>query len=94
MDPGNKAIEQIAQALDFVVFEKEKRLRMEKQAHQRGYQMRWTNSAWALMQYIEFVSEEKEITTGRGMEFLREKASTLMLKTKGMQIPESHSKNV
>lgn len=82
VDPGEPSIEQIAQALDFLVFEKEKRLRMEKQAHQRGYQMRWANSAWALMQYIDFVSEEKEITTGRGMKFLREKPSSLTLKTK------------
>ena len=84
VDPGDDSIQQIAQALDFVVFEKEKRLRMEKQAHQRGYQMRWANSAWALMQYIEFVSEEKEITTGRGMKFLREKSSKLTIKTKRM----------
>jgi len=82
VDPEEASIEQIAQALDFMVFEKEKRLRMEKQAHQRGYQMRWANSAWAMVQYIDFVSEEKEITTGRGMKFLREKPSSLTLKTK------------
>jgi glycosyltransferase involved in cell wall biosynthesis len=82
VDPEEESVEQIAQALDFLVFEKEKRLRMERQAHQRGYQMRWANSAWALTQYIEFVSEEKEITTGRGMKFLREKDSRLMLKFK------------
>jgi glycosyltransferase involved in cell wall biosynthesis len=82
VDPGEDAIDQIAQALDLLVFEKDKRLRMEKQAHQRGYQMRWANSAWALIQYIEFVSEEKEITSGRGMKFLREKESTLTLKSK------------
>ncbi|MHC4989181.1 MAG: hypothetical protein ACYTFX_11915, partial [Planctomycetota bacterium] len=84
VDPAEASIEQIAQALDFLVFEKEKRLRMEKQAHQRGYQMRWANSAWAMVQYIDFVSEEKEITTGRGMKFLREKDSPLTLKTKRM----------
>lgn len=84
VDPGDDSVEQIAQALDFVVFEEDKRLRMEKQAHQRGYQMRWANSAWALLQYIDFVSEEKEITTGRGMKFKRERISPLMLKTKRM----------
>ena len=82
VDPGDAAVKQIAQALDYMVFEKEKRLRMEKQAHQRGYQMRWANSAWAMVQYIDFVSEEKEITTGRGMKFLREKDSKLILKPK------------
>lgn len=77
VDPGDDSIEQIAQALDFVVFEEDKRLRMERQAHQRGYQMRWANSAWGLIQYIDFVNEEKEITQGRGMKFLREKPSSL-----------------
>ena len=94
VDPGEPSIEQIAQALDFLVFEKEKRLRMEKQAHQRGYQMRWANSAWAMVQYIDFVSEEKEITTGRGMKFLREKASSLTLKTKRMPVPENPKEKV
>ena len=82
VDPEEASVEQIASALDFLVFEKEKRLRMEKQAHQRGYQMRWANSAWALSQYIEFVSEEKEIMTGRGMKFLREKPSALSIQSK------------
>lgn len=75
VDPGPDSVEQIAEALDFLVFEKNKRLRMEKQAHQRGYQMRWANSAWALVQYLEFVNEEKQIITGRGIRFLREKPS-------------------
>lgn len=77
VDGGEASIDQIAEALDFLVFEKGKRLRMEKQAHQRGYQMRWSNSAWALIQYIDFVSEDKEITTGRGVRFFREKKSKL-----------------
>jgi hypothetical protein len=77
VDPDENSIEQIAQALDYLAFEKGKRLHMEKQAHQRGYQMRWANSAWALSQFIQFVSEDKEITTGRGIKFLREKESRL-----------------
>ena len=87
VDPEEASVKQIASALDFLVFEKDKRLRMEKEAHQRGYQMRWANSAWGLVQYIEFVSEEKEITTGRGMKFLREKPSKLTIKTKRMVSP-------
>ncbi len=75
VDPGEPAVEQIADALDYLVFNQDKRLRMEKQAHQRGYQMRWDNSAWALLQYIDFVREEKEIVTGRGIKFIREKPS-------------------
>lgn len=87
VDPGEESVEQIAQSLDYVVFEKGKRLRMERQAHQRGYQMRWANSAWGLIQYIEFTSEEKEITTGRGMKFLREKESNLSLNPRRVYPP-------
>ncbi|MBW7988461.1 MAG: hypothetical protein FVQ84_00335 [Planctomycetes bacterium] len=80
VDPGEASVEQIAQGLDYLVFNKHKRLRMEKQAHQRGYQMRWSNSAWALLQYIEFVREQREIVTGRGVKFTREKPSVLEIK--------------
>jgi hypothetical protein len=75
VDPGEDSIEQIAQALDFLVFDEPKRLRMERQAQQRGYQMRWYNSAWALLQYIQFVVDKKSIITGRGVKFIREKRS-------------------
>jgi polysaccharide biosynthesis protein PslF len=77
VDPGEPSVEQIAQALDFLVFNESKRLLMEKQAHQRGYQMRWYNSAWALLQYIDFIRDHKEIVTGRGPKFVREKPSRL-----------------
>jgi glycosyltransferase involved in cell wall biosynthesis len=79
VDPGQASINQIAMALDYVVFNREKRLMMEKQAHQRGYQMRWDNSAWVLLQYIDFVKEQKEIVTGRGVKFTRLKPSLLEL---------------
>jgi glycosyltransferase involved in cell wall biosynthesis len=77
VDPGEPSVEQIAEALDCLVFNQKKRLMMEKQAHQRGYQMRWDNSAWALLQYIDFVKDEKDIVTGRGAKFTREKPSIL-----------------
>ncbi|MHC4727663.1 MAG: glycosyltransferase family protein [Planctomycetota bacterium] len=80
VDPGDASVEQIAQGLDYLVFNENKRLRMEKQAHQRGYQMRWSNSAWALLQYIEFIREQKEIVTGRGVKFTREKPSVFEIK--------------
>jgi len=38
VDPGEDSVEHIAQALDLVVFNEDLRLRMEKEAHQRGYQ--------------------------------------------------------
>ena len=79
VDSGEPSIQQIAHALDYVVFNQEKRLMMEKQAQQRGYQMRWDNSAWALLQYIDFVREQKELVTGRGVKFTRVKPSPLQL---------------
>ena len=75
IDPGEESIEQIAEALDTLIFNPSKRIRMEKQAHQRGYQMRWKNTAWALLQHIEFAREGKGIVTGRGVKFKREKKS-------------------
>jgi glycosyltransferase involved in cell wall biosynthesis len=74
-DPGEESVEQIAAGLDYLVFNKSRRLFMEKQAHQRGYQMSWNNTAWALLQYIDFLREEHEIVTGRGITFSREKPS-------------------
>jgi len=88
VDPGEPSIYQIAMALDYLVFNREKRLMMEKQAHQRGYQMRWDNSAWVLLQYIDFVKEQKEIVTGRGVKFNRIKSSILQLHKKRNQ-PET-----
>jgi glycosyltransferase involved in cell wall biosynthesis len=79
VDPGEASIHQIAMALDYLVFNREKRLMMEKQAHQRGYQMRWDNSAWSLLQYVDFAREQKEIVTGRGVKFSRIKPSPLQL---------------
>ena len=81
VDPGEPSVEQIAKALDYLVFNEGKRLIMEKQAHQRGYQMRWNNSAWALLQYVDFVRELKEIVTGRGVKFNRNQAAPFSLDT-------------
>jgi hypothetical protein len=77
VDPGEPSVEQIAQGLDYLVFNKDERLAMEKRAHERGYQMRWHNSAWELLQYIQFITEKREIVSGRGVEFTRERASIL-----------------
>jgi len=75
VDAGEASVEQIAGALDFLVFNQNKRLAMEKEAHQRGFQMQWNNSAWALLQHIKFIREEKELVTGRAEIFTREKKS-------------------
>jgi len=80
VDPGEASVEQIARGLDYLVFNEDKRLIMERQAHQRGYQMRWSNSAWGLIQYVDFLREGKEIVTGRGVKFTRQKPSVLEVK--------------
>jgi len=87
VDPGEPSVEQIAKGLDYLVFNEDRRLMMEKQAHQRGYQMRWNNSAWALLQYIDFVREAKEIVTGRGVKFTREKSSPLEIRKRRSALP-------
>ena len=84
VDSGEPLVEQIAEALDYLVFNKDRRLRMERQAHQRGYQMRWYNSAWALLHHIDFTREQKELKTGRGITFRREKTSIFQ---RGKHIP-------
>jgi glycosyltransferase involved in cell wall biosynthesis len=80
IDPGQESIDQIAEGLDYLVFNQSQRLLMEKQAHQRGYQMSWDNTAWALLQHIEFLNEEYKIHTGRGLKFKREKSSIYQFK--------------
>jgi glycosyltransferase involved in cell wall biosynthesis len=73
VDAGEASVEQIARALDFLVFNQDKRLWMEKEAHQRGFQMQWNNSAWALLRHIKFIREEKGLVTGRAKIFTRGK---------------------
>ena len=75
VDAGEPSVEQIAEALDYLVFNSEERLEMEKHAHRRGHQMRWDNTAWQLLQHVEFLQEKRDIVTGRGIEFAREKPS-------------------
>jgi glycosyltransferase involved in cell wall biosynthesis len=91
VDPGEPSIEQIAQALDYLVFNQPQRLLMEKQAHQRGYQMSWQNTAWALLQHIDFLTEEDQIHTGRGLTFKREKPS-IYQRTENVQPHDSSDK--
>ena len=83
VDPGEPSVKQMAQALDYLVFNRDERLEMETRAHERGYQMRWHNSAWELLQYLQFIKEKQEIITGRGIEFARKKSSIFEKKTPG-----------
>jgi glycosyltransferase involved in cell wall biosynthesis len=78
VDPAQPA--QIAEALDYLVFNHQRRLQMERQAHQRGYQMRWQNSAWAILQHIGFLQQQKCLRTGRGVRFQRERPSVFQKK--------------
>ena len=83
VDAGEPSVQQIARALDYLVFNSEERFEMEKQAHQRGHQMRWDNTAWQLLQHVEFLRGKRGIVTGRGIEFAREKPSRLERNTEG-----------
>jgi glycosyltransferase involved in cell wall biosynthesis len=84
VDPGEASVEQMARALDFLVFNPNKRLAMEKEAHQRGFQMQWNNSAWALLQHIRFLTEEKELVAGRAEKFTRGKTSIYQFNLPGL----------
>ena len=75
VDHGEASVEQIAGALDFLVFNQNERLKMEKETHQRGFQMQWNNIAWVLLQHIKFVREGKELVIGRAEKFTRDKTS-------------------
>jgi len=83
VDAGEPSVEQIAQAIDHLVFNSEERLEMEKRAQQRGHQMKWSNTAWQLLQHIELLQEKRDIVTGRGIEFAREKPSRFAAKPVG-----------
>jgi hypothetical protein len=66
---------------------------MEKEAHQRGCQMQWNNSAWALLQHVEFIRQEKELVTGRAEKFTREKASIYQFNLTDFSAATSSLKN-
>ena len=68
-------VEQFAQGSDILVFNTDLRLAMEAEAHSRGSEMRWGNCAWQLLQYIDSVKDARELVTGRGVKFKRERDS-------------------
>ncbi len=75
VEPGENGIDQIAQAIDYLVFNKNERIAMEQRAQERGHMMRWDNTAWDLLQFAEFVREQRGRVTGRSTPFTREKES-------------------
>lgn len=75
VDPEEASVEQIAQALDYLVFNTGGRLAMERRAYRKGYEMRWENVAWAMLQYALFLRQEKQRSTGRDVIFKRCKES-------------------
>jgi len=77
VDPGEPSVDQIAQGIDYLVFNREERLEMENRARIRGHEMRWDNSAWRLIQHLEFLRETIEKVTGRGRLFKREKKGSI-----------------
>jgi len=77
VDPGVPSVDQIAQGIDYLVFNREERLGMENRARIRGHEMRWDNSAWRLIQHLEFLRERIERVTRRGPVFKREKEGSI-----------------
>ena len=77
VDPGEPSIEQIAQALDYLVFNTYERFEMENRAHERGVEMKWDNVAWKLLQYVDFLRGIRERIMDTSIQFDREKESGL-----------------
>jgi len=77
VDPGEPSIDQIAQGLDYLVFNAAERFDMEARAHERGVEMKWDNVAWKLIQYIEFLEGMRERITDTTVQFTRSKESIL-----------------
>ncbi len=75
VDPGEPSIDQIAQALDYLVFNTAERFEMETRAHERGVEMKWDNVAWKLLQYIEFLQGMRERITDTTIQFTRSRES-------------------
>ena len=75
VDPDEPSIEQIAQALDYLVFNTAERFEMETRAHERGVEMKWDNVAWKLIQYIDFVQGRRERIMDTTIQFSRSRES-------------------
>jgi len=92
VDPGDPSIDQIAQALDYLVFNTSERFEMENRAHERGVEMKWDNVAWKLLQYIDFLQGRRERITdtsiqfSRGRESIFAKKNAALLSTSGPAI--------
>ena len=90
--PGDPSIDQIAQALDYLVFNTSERFEMENRAHERGVEMKWDNVAWKLLQYIDFLQGRRERITdtsiqfSRGRESIFAKKNAALLSTSGPAI--------
>ena len=67
---------QIAEGLDFLVFNKDDRLEMEVSSGERGHQMRWPFVTEILLRHLDYVEGRKSNTSGRGVTFTRLKEST------------------
>lgn len=85
VDPGKASIEQIAKAIDYLVFDgkektekrgKKRRLQIEHRAFGGyGYPMRWNNSAFRMLDCVQYIDIERQTVNGRGLTFTRQKPS-------------------
>lgn len=71
---GERCIDETAEALDYWLVSKEGqdyRSRYELNAHVRGHDSQWSNSAWRMLQHADFIHSEKNTTRGRGNRIIR-----------------------
>jgi glycosyltransferase involved in cell wall biosynthesis len=87
VDAGEPSVDQMAEALDYLVFNEDERLAMEARAYERGHRMRWDNTAWELVQYIVLLAERRGRDIVRDVTFTREKPSSFA-KMKGSLVDD------
>ena len=71
---GKQSVKETAQALDYWLISKEGQELLphyEYNAHQRGHETRWSNSAWKMIKHADYLHTEKNITRGRGNKHMR-----------------------
>lgn len=71
---GKQCIEETAEALDYWLVSKggqDLRSHYELNAHVRGHDTQWSNSAWKMLQHADFIHAEKNTTRGRGNRHIR-----------------------
>tara|TARA_B100001971_G_C18247652_1_gene575560 strand:- start:105 stop:1466 length:1362 start_codon:yes stop_codon:yes gene_type:complete len=81
-DAGKPSIIQTAQALDYLIFNENKRLKMKEETKILGHRMNWQNVAWEALEHYKWVRDRKNDGLIKGFNFKREKTSPLEIRLK------------